>query len=154
MVPVIVVLFLGYLTARQNTMEMFRREAANVMIEVSQRIQSHLDPVAIQSRYLADMITSGETDPSRGRAFASIMTGALAGLSEVSRTAFKRAGIVTIEHSDELFPVAEALTGLPPIRNGRIAILADGGGHATVAADVLSEQGLKIPELGRETRQK
>jgi acetyltransferase len=90
----------------------------------------------------------------RGSKSAGSHTGALAGLSEVSRTAFKRAGIVAIENSDELFPVAEALAGLPPIRNGRIAILADGGGHATVAADVLSEEGLKIPELIKESRQK
>ena len=72
-VPVIVVLLLGYLTARHNTMEMFRREAANVMIEVSQRIQSHLDPVAVQTRYLADMIASGEIEPSGSKKFASIL---------------------------------------------------------------------------------
>jgi len=91
---------------------------------------------------------------TRGSKSVGSHTGALAGISEVSRTAFKRAGIVTVENSDELFPVAEALTGLPPIRNGKIAILADGGGHATIAADVLSEQGLKIPELNKESRQK
>ncbi len=39
-------------------------------------------------------------------------------------------------------------------RNSRVAILADGGGHATVAADVLSDQGIKIPELTKPTRQK
>ncbi|MCZ6683122.1 MAG: adenylate/guanylate cyclase domain-containing protein [Planctomycetota bacterium] len=87
-VPVIVVLLLGYLTARQNTMEMFRREAANGLIEVSQRIQNHLDPVAVQSRYLAEMIASGEIEPSRSREFASVMTGALAGLSQIGELAF------------------------------------------------------------------
>jgi acyl-CoA synthetase (NDP forming) len=79
-------------------------------------------------------------------------TGALAGISEVSRTAFARAGIVTIEHSDELFPAAETLSSLPPIRNNRVAILADGGGHATVAADVLTDHGVIIPELNRSAR--
>ena len=88
MVPVIVVLFLGYLTARQNTMEMFRREAANVMIEVSQRIQGHLDPVAVQSRYLADMITSRQIEPSRWQEFSPVMTGAVAGLDQIGELAF------------------------------------------------------------------
>ncbi len=35
-----------------------------------------------------------------------------------------------------------------------MAILADGGGHATVAADVLSDQGIMIPELTKKTRDK
>lgn len=90
----------------------------------------------------------------KGSRSAGSHTGALAGISEVSRTAFARTGIITIESSDELFPVAEAVSSLPPIPNGRVAILADGGGHATVAADVLSDQGVKIPELPRATRRK
>jgi acetyltransferase len=53
-----------------------------------------------------------------------------------------------------LFPVAEALSNLPSIRNRRLAILADGGGHATIAADVLSDEGLAIPELAKSTRDK
>jgi acetyltransferase len=88
----------------------------------------------------------------KGTRTAGSHTGALAGISAVSRTAFARAGIVTIDSSDELFPVAETLSSLPPIRDDRVAILADGGGHATVAADVLTDQGVKIPELGKTTR--
>jgi acetyltransferase len=98
------------------------------------------------------LLKSGRS--SKGSKSAGSHTGALAGISEVSRTAFARAGIITVESSDELFPVAEALSSLPPIRNGRAAILADGGGHATVAADVLSDLGIGIPELVKSTRQK
>jgi acetyltransferase len=90
----------------------------------------------------------------RGSQSAGSHTGALAGISEVSRTAFKRAGIVTIENSDELFPAAETLASLPPIRNNRVAILADGGGHATIAADVLTDNGVQIPELRPAVRKK
>ena len=80
-------------------------------------------------------------------------TGALAGMSEVARTAFERAGVITVESSDELFPVAEALSSLPPMQTDRVAILADGGGHATIAADVLSDHQIGIPELRKSTRQ-
>jgi acyl-CoA synthetase (NDP forming) len=90
----------------------------------------------------------------KGGKTAGSHTGALAGISEVARSAFERAGIITVENSDELFPAAEALSSLPPIHNDRIAILADGGGHATIAADVLTDLGLKIPELKKETRHK
>ncbi len=89
-----------------------------------------------------------------GKRSAGSHTGALAGISEVARTAFKRAGIIVIENSDELFPAAETLSSLPPVKNNHIAILADGGGHATIAADLLSDMGVKIPELDESTQKK
>jgi len=81
-------------------------------------------------------------------------TGALAGISEVARTAFVRAGIITIENSDELFPAAETLSSLPPMSHDRVGILADGGGHATIAADLLTDLGIQIPELKKATRER
>ena len=89
-----------------------------------------------------------------GQLSAGSHTGALAGISEVARTAFKRAGIIMVEKSDVLFPVAETLSNLPPIRNNRIAILADGGGHATIAADFLTDLGLEIPEFDAKRQEK
>ncbi len=90
----------------------------------------------------------------KGSKSAGSHTGALAGISEVANTAFKRAGIITVQHSDEMFPIAESLASLPLIEESSIAILADGGGHATIAADYLTELGIKIPELEEETRDK
>ena len=112
----------------------------------------------LQQAYLASrdkpivLLKSGRS--SKGRRAAGSHTGALAGISEVARTAFGRAGIVTIENSDELFPAAEALASLPPMRGRRVAILADGGGHATLAADVLSDHDVEIPELSKATRER
>ncbi|PKL18539.1 MAG: acyl-CoA synthetase [Spirochaetae bacterium HGW-Spirochaetae-5] len=89
-----------------------------------------------------------------GMRSAGSHTGSLAGISEVSRTAFRRAGIVTIDNLDELFPVTEALSILPPIHKNRVAILADGGGHATIASDMLSDYGIEIPQLGEKTQKR
>ncbi|MFP4390638.1 MAG: hypothetical protein ACLFPR_17060 [Desulfococcaceae bacterium] len=52
-------------------------------------------------------------------------------MSEVAPSAFRRAGVLVIEKSDELFPAAETLASLPVVRNNKVAILADGGDHAT-----------------------
>ena len=87
-----------------------------------------------------------------GKRSAGSHTGALAGISEVAKGAFERAGAIVIENSDELFPAAEALSSLPPIKNNTVAILADGGGHATIAADILTDLGLDIPELSEKTK--
>ncbi|MBR9979744.1 MAG: acetate--CoA ligase family protein, partial [Desulfatitalea sp.] len=87
-----------------------------------------------------------------GKRSAGSHTGALAGMSEVAKGAFERAGITVIDNSDELFPVAETLSSCPPIRNNQVAVLADGGGHATIAADILTDHGIKLPELEEKTK--
>ena len=89
-----------------------------------------------------------------GRRSAGSHTGAMAGMSRVAKGAFKRAGIIVIDNSDELFPVAETLSSCPTLRNNKVAILADGGGHATIAADILTDNGIEIPELGAKTQDK
>jgi len=52
------------------------------------------------------------------------------------------------------FPAAETLASLPHIGNNRIAILADGGGHATIAADQLTDLGVNIPPLDEKTQKR
>lgn len=96
------------------------------------------------------LLKSGRS--STGKRSAGSHTGALAGISEVAKGAFQRAGIIVIENSDELFPVAETLSSLPAIKNNSVAILADGGGHATIAADLLTDLGVNIPELNEKTQ--
>jgi acyl-CoA synthetase (NDP forming) len=96
------------------------------------------------------MLKSGRSNT--GKRSAGSHTGALAGMSQVAKSAFERAGIVVIDNSDELFPAAECLSSLPPIRNNAVAILADGGGHATIAADLLTDLGVQLPELSPHTQ--
>ncbi|MBU4054856.1 MAG: CoA-binding protein, partial [Proteobacteria bacterium] len=98
------------------------------------------------------LLKSGRS--STGQMSAGSHTGALAGISEVANTAFKRAGIIVVEKSDNLYSVAETLASQPVIKNNKVAVLADGGGHATIAADILTDLGLSIPELTTRTREK
>lgn len=98
------------------------------------------------------LLKSGRS--TTGKRSAGSHTGSLAGMSEVAKGAFQRAGIIVIDNSDELFPAAETLSSLPPIKNNKIAILADGGGHATIAADLLSDLDVEIPEFTDKTKEK
>lgn len=98
------------------------------------------------------LLKSGRS--ATGARSAGSHTGSLAGISEVARTAFQRAGIINIENLDELFPVAETLSSLPHMKNNRIGILADGGGHATIASDILTDLGVQIPVLAESTQKK
>jgi acetate---CoA ligase (ADP-forming) len=96
------------------------------------------------------LLKSGRS--ATGKKSAGSHTGSLAGMSEVAKLAYERAGIIVIENSDELFPVAETLSSQQLIKNNSIAILADGGGHATIAADLLSDYGVRLPELSEKTK--
>jgi acetate---CoA ligase (ADP-forming) len=98
------------------------------------------------------LLKSGRS--ATGKKSAGSHTGSLAGMSEVAKSAYERAGIVVIDNSDELFPVAQTLSSQPTIKNNSIAILADGGGHATIAADLLTDHGINMPELSDKTKAK
>ncbi len=79
-------------------------------------------------------------------------TGSLAGDYAVAKACLRDAGVVVVERSDAILPVVECLSLLPPMRSRRVAVLADGGGHATIAADALATAGLQLPELASTTR--
>ncbi len=82
-----------------------------------------------------------------GEGAARSHSGSLAGDYAVGKGVMSQAGIVVVERSDEMFPVAEALShhaGRPALRVG---ILSEGGGVISQAVDALVERGLQIPRL-------
>jgi len=93
---------------------------------------------------------SGRT--SAGRSSAQSHTGALAGDYAVSEGVLRQAGAILARKSDEILSLAEALSLQPPMSTRRVAVLADGGGHATIAADVLTEHGLALATLAEGTK--
>jgi acetate---CoA ligase (ADP-forming) len=96
------------------------------------------------------MYKGGRTET--GRNAVRSHTGSLAGNYAIARSCLRQAGVVVVDRSDALLPVTEALSLLPSLRSRRIAVLADGGGHATIAADALVQAGLELCELGAATR--
>jgi len=89
-----------------------------------------------------------------GQQAARSHTGSLAGDYAVAKACLRSAGVVVVERSDALLPVVECLSLLREMRSRRVAILADGGGHATIAADALGALGLQLPELAPATRER
>ncbi len=95
---------------------------------------------------------SGRT--GAGISSAKSHTGAMAGDYTVSAGVLRQAGAVLARRSDEILAIAESLSRLPPLTSRRIAVLSDGGGHATIAADTLVESGLTLAALGADTRRR
>jgi acyl-CoA synthetase (NDP forming) len=75
-------------------------------------------------------------------------TGALASDGAAIDAAFRAAGIERVRTPRELLDAAQALLPCPRSRGRRIAVLADGGGHGSIAAAVAADAGLELPELG------
>jgi acyl-CoA synthetase (NDP forming) len=75
-------------------------------------------------------------------------TGALASDGAVIDAACEAAGVERVRSPQELVDVAEAMLRLPRPRGRRVAVVADGGGHAGVAAGLAAEAGLELPALG------
>ena len=91
------------------------------------------------------------TSPTGTRAALS-HTGSLAGTDAVYDAAFRQAGVIRVTSIGDLIDVGEALAVLPPMAGTRVAILTDGGGHGTVAADACARHGLDVVMLPDPTR--
>ncbi len=91
------------------------------------------------------ILRGGRTAAGQGTARSH--TGALAGESVVAREALLQAGAVLIERADEALAVAEAFVDSPLPRGSRIALVGEGGGHATLLTDAASEAGLRVEAL-------
>ena len=98
------------------------------------------------------MCKGGRT--ATGQKSARSHTGTLASDYAVAKACLSDAGVVLVERSDAILPVVECLSLLPRMRSRCVAILADGGGHATIAADALAAAGLQLPALAPATRER
>ena len=78
-------------------------------------------------------------------------TGRLAGPAQVYSAAFRQAGVIEAQTTQDLFDIAKALSSQPPLRSGRIAIITNGGGFGILSADAAIQSGLELPELSTET---
>lgn len=90
-----------------------------------------------------------------GQRAALSHTGSVAGSDEVATAVLRQAGVELVERSDELAVVSAVLaTTQPPVGSGAVAILSDGGGHATLATDALVAAGVPLADLSPTTTER
>ncbi len=91
---------------------------------------------------------------SAGARAASSHTGSMAGSDKVYDAAIKQAGGIRCRDVVELFDMAKALTGQPPLQGNRIGIVTNGGGLGILLTDACEANGLTIPKLSPKTYKK
>jgi len=89
-----------------------------------------------------------------GARAAASHTGSLAADDKVVQAAFEQAGILRVTNVDVMFDLAECFSKLPLPRGRRVAIMSEGGGDNSVAADNAEAHGLEVPVLSKETQEK
>lgn len=87
-----------------------------------------------------------------GRRAVASHTGALAGQDAAYDAAFRRAGIIRAQTSEEMFDWARALAWCPLPAGRGIAVLTNAGGPGVIAVDALEAHGLHLAALGDGTR--
>ncbi len=92
-----------------------------------------------------------EASEATSRAVAS-HTGALASGGATIDAACLAAGISRVRTPQELVDVAQALSNQAPPQGRRVAILADGGGHGSIATSVALGSGLEVPGFSEALR--
>ncbi len=89
-----------------------------------------------------------------GARAAASHTGSLATDDKIVQAAFKQAGILRVTNVDVMFDLAECFSKLPLPKGNRVAIMSEGGGDNSVAADNAEAHGLEVPVLSPETQEK
>ncbi len=89
-----------------------------------------------------------------GTKAAASHTGAIAGSGRIWDSLLKQAGAIQVHNMEELIDLIVLFTHMAPPEGRRIAILGMGGGNLVQAADACSNNGLTVPSLPAETRER
>lgn len=87
---------------------------------------------------------------AEGARAAASHTGALAGSDDVFDAAIRRAGMLRVETTQELFDAVETLARAKPLGGERLAIVTNGGGPGVMAVDALVRRGGVLASLSPE----
>jgi len=95
------------------------------------------------------VVKSGRTGESARAAHSH--SGAMAGSDAVYEAAFRRAGLLRVDTTRQLFDAAEILARVKPYVGARLAIVSNGGGPGVMATDSLISGGGRLAALSADT---
>ena len=111
-------------------------------LEVARRASERGKPVVV--------LKLGRT--AQGARSAISHTGSLTGDDAVCEAAFRQAGATRVLDLDELFETASLFARAPLPAGDGVGAMSSSGGLSGLIADLAGHLGVRLPELGRETR--
>ncbi len=82
---------------------------------------------------------------------AASHTGSLTGSDDVLEAAFKRCGVLRVNHISDLFDMSEVLSKQPRPQGNRLTIITNAGGPGVLATDALLTTGGALAEVSKAT---
>lgn len=89
-----------------------------------------------------------------GARAGSSHTAAMGIPDQLARGLFAQCGIIPADGIGEVFDFARVLSQSPPMAGNRVAVITNSGGPGSSAAYTCEKEGLVVPELGPELKQK
>lgn len=86
-----------------------------------------------------------------GAKAATSHTGALAGADDIYDAAIRRAGMLRVDTTEDMFDAVETLARARPLAGDRLVIMTNGGGAGVMATDALILGGGRLATLGDDT---
>jgi acyl-CoA synthetase (NDP forming) len=129
-------------------------EATRVIVLYTEQIKRPAAFLAACARARAAGKPMALLQPGRtvkARAAAASHTGSLVGDHATIRTQLEHAGVLTVDHLDELMDVTELLTRYPEPPAKGPAILTASGAYVALSNDFADEIGLEFPSLHADT---
>ena len=114
----------------------------------------HLMEVAERAKGDKAIISYKVGRSSTGDKASQFHTGSLAGKHEIYEGAFRQAGILTVQSSEELLDTAKALAVSSLPEGSKVAVLSGQAGPGMSACDVCEMEGLSIPPFSNETQKR
>jgi len=121
---------LDYLALDNNT------SAILLYVESVQEARKFLSAARTAARIKPVLIIKAGRVPEGAEAAAS-HTGALAGADDVYDAAIRRAGMLRVNTTEELFDAVETLARTRPLESDKLTIITNGGGVGVMATDAL-----------------
>ncbi|MEF8973317.1 MAG: acetate--CoA ligase family protein [Haloarcula sp.] len=90
----------------------------------------------------------------RGKAAAGSHTGKVAGSQRVYDGVFRETGVMAVDDVYEFIDVTRTVSILDRLPGPRLGVITTSGGAGVHIADVAAEEGLDLPELAGETRER
>ena len=125
-------------------------EAILLYIESITHARKFMSAARAAARNKPVIVVKAGREPEGAKA-ATSHTGALTGADDVYDAAFRRAGMLRVDTTRELFDAAETLARLKPLGGERLAIVSNGGGPAVMATDALVRGGGVLACLGQDS---
>ncbi|MGX6564808.1 bifunctional acetate--CoA ligase family protein/GNAT family N-acetyltransferase [Cupriavidus necator] len=135
---------LDYLAGKADT------RAILLYVESVRNARKFMSAARAAARNKPVIVVKAGRVPEGAKAAAS-HTGALAGADDVYDAAIRRAGMLRVNTTDQLFDAVETLARAKPLSGDRLAIMTNGGGAGVMATDALILGGGHLASLDQES---